>query len=134
MVVRFEYLCYRSYQRLIIKRMKTYSVYFTEPVTRHYKGDKFNQKTKQWEHDVDCEETKDTFTFYSPLRPRSLLRQTWTNTRVQVSQKHGPTVIGKTLVKSSLPGTTRPSWQIPARRKPDIDYQNIKDEDYEIKQ
>ena len=42
--------------------MKTYSVYFTEPVTRHYKGDKFNQKTKQWEHDVDCEETKDTFT------------------------------------------------------------------------
>ena len=38
--------------------MKTYSVYFTEPVTRHYKGDKFNQKTKQWEHDVDCEENK----------------------------------------------------------------------------
>ena len=33
--------------------MKTYSVYFTEPVPRHYKGDNFNQKTKQLEHDVD---------------------------------------------------------------------------------
>ena len=112
--------------------MKTYSVYFTEPVTRHYKGDKFNQKTKQWEHDVDCEETKDTFTFYSLPPAKKLIKanmdkykgssitKTWAN--------------GKTLVKSSLPGTTRPSWQIPARRKPDIDYQNIKDEDYEIKQ
>lgn len=54
--------------------MKTYSVYFTEPVTRHYKGDKFNQKTKQWEHDVDCEETKDTFTFYSLPPAKKLIK------------------------------------------------------------
>lgn len=36
--------------------MKTYTVYFSEPVTVKYKGDKFNKELKKWEYDVECEE------------------------------------------------------------------------------
>lgn len=45
--------------------MKTYTVYFSEPVTIKYKGDRFNKELKKWEHDVDCEETSPMFTFHS---------------------------------------------------------------------
>ena len=45
--------------------MKTYTVYFSEPVTIKYKGDRFNKELKKWEHDVDCEKTSPMFTFYS---------------------------------------------------------------------
>ncbi len=38
--------------------MKTYTVYFSEPVTVKYKGDKFNKELKKWEHDVDCQKNK----------------------------------------------------------------------------
>lgn len=37
--------------------MKTYTVYFSEPVTMKYKGDRFNKELKKWEYDVDCEKT-----------------------------------------------------------------------------
>ena len=45
--------------------MKTYTVYFSEPVCHKYIGDKFNQELKKWEYNVECEDWNDTFTFYS---------------------------------------------------------------------
>ena len=45
--------------------MKQYTVYFNEPVCHKYLGVKFNQELKEWEHDVECEEVNDTFTFDS---------------------------------------------------------------------
>lgn len=54
--------------------MKQYTVYFTAPVCHKYIGDKFNQETKQWECNVECEEFNDTFTFYSLAPAKKLIR------------------------------------------------------------
>jgi hypothetical protein len=55
--------------------MKTYTVYFSEPVTMKYKGNKFNKELKKWEYDVDCEETDTTFTFYSLAPAKKLIKE-----------------------------------------------------------
>lgn len=55
--------------------MKTYTVYFSEPVTMKYKGVKFNKELEKWEHDVDCEETDTTFTFYSLAPAKKLIKE-----------------------------------------------------------
>lgn len=52
--------------------MKTYTVYFSEPVCHKYIGDRFNRELKKWEYDVECEEWNDTFTFHS-LKPAKAL-------------------------------------------------------------
>ena len=39
--------------------MKTYTVYFSEPVCHKYIGDRFNRELKKWEYDVGCEEWND---------------------------------------------------------------------------
>ena len=54
--------------------MKTYTVYFSEPVTLKYKGDKFNHELKKWEYDVECEVTRDTFTFNSLKPAKDLIK------------------------------------------------------------
>lgn len=54
--------------------MKQYSVYFTEPVTRTYPGQRFNKDTKRWE-DAEMSETSDTFTFFSLAAAKKLIRQ-----------------------------------------------------------
>lgn len=55
--------------------MKTYTVYFSEPVTIKYKGDRFNKELKKWEHDVDCEETSPVFTFHSLAPAKKLIKE-----------------------------------------------------------
>lgn len=55
--------------------MKTYTVYFSEPVTVKYKGDRFNKELKKWEHDVDCQETSVMFTFYSLALAKKLIKE-----------------------------------------------------------
>lgn len=55
--------------------MKTYTVYFNNPVTLKYKGDRFNKELKKWEYDVDCEKTSDTFTFYSLAPAKKLIKE-----------------------------------------------------------
>lgn len=55
--------------------MKTYTVYFSEPVTMKYKGDRFNKELKKREHDVDCEETSPMFTFHSPAPAKKLIKE-----------------------------------------------------------
>lgn len=71
--------------------MKTYYVYFNEPVTRKYVGDRWNSEKKKWEFDVECEETNDYFEFHSLKPAKDLIKaniekyagsciyQTWTN-------------------------------------------------------
>ena len=54
--------------------MKTYTVYFSEPVTIKYKGDIFNKELKKWEYDVECEDWKDTFTFHSLAPAKKLIK------------------------------------------------------------
>lgn len=44
--------------------MKTYTVYFNEPVTKVVLVDKFNKKTMKWE-EVEDVKTSDSFTFYN---------------------------------------------------------------------
>ena len=45
--------------------MKTFEVYFKEPVTRKVVKDVWNKQEKRWEFDVECDETSDHFTMYS---------------------------------------------------------------------
>jgi hypothetical protein len=54
--------------------MKTYTIYFSEPICYKYIGDKFNKDTKKWEHDVECEERNDTFTFHSLASAKKLIK------------------------------------------------------------
>lgn len=54
--------------------MKTYTVYFSEPVCHKYVGDKFNKELKKWEYDVECEDWKDTFTFHSLAPAKKLIK------------------------------------------------------------
>ncbi len=54
--------------------MKQYTVYFTEPVCHKYIGDKFNKELKRWEYDVECEDWKDIFTFYSLALAKKLIK------------------------------------------------------------
>lgn len=54
--------------------MKQYAVYFTEPVKHTYTGDRFNKELKKWEYGVECEEWKDTFTFYSLAPAKKLIK------------------------------------------------------------
>ena len=35
--------------------MKTYTIYFNEPICHKYIGDKFNKDLKKWEYDVECQ-------------------------------------------------------------------------------
>lgn len=55
--------------------MKSYTVYFNEPVSYKYIGDKFNKETKKWEYDVECEEKSDTFTFYNLTSAKKLIKE-----------------------------------------------------------
>lgn len=59
--------------------MKTYTVYFSEPVTVKYKGDRFNKELKKWEYNVDCEKINMTFTFYSLASAKKVIKKTWTS-------------------------------------------------------
>ena len=54
--------------------MKLYIVNFSEPVCDKYIGDKFNMELKKWEFDVECEEWNDTFTFYSLVPAKKLIK------------------------------------------------------------
>lgn len=54
--------------------MKQYTVYFSEPVKHTYTGDRFNKELKKWEYGVECEEWKDTFTFYSLAPAKKLIK------------------------------------------------------------
>ena len=54
--------------------MKQYSVYFKEPVTRTYTGQRFNKETHKWE-DVEITETSDTFTFFTLAPAKKLIKQ-----------------------------------------------------------
>lgn len=54
--------------------MKTYTVYFSEPVCYKYVGDKFNKELKKWECDVELEERSDTFTFHSLAAAKKLIK------------------------------------------------------------
>lgn len=49
-------------------------VYFKEPVTYRYFGDRFDNKTKKWEYDVECEKHADTFTFYNLRTAKKLIK------------------------------------------------------------
>ena len=53
--------------------MKQYSVYFKEPVTRTYTGQRFNKETRLWE-DAELTETSDTFTFFSLAPAKKLIK------------------------------------------------------------
>lgn len=53
--------------------MKTYTVYFKEPITRTYIGQRFNHNTHRWE-DGEITETADTFTFYSLAPAKKLIK------------------------------------------------------------
>lgn len=55
--------------------MKTYTVYFSEPVTIKYKGDRFNKELKRWEYNVDCEKTDTVFTFHSLTPAKKLIKE-----------------------------------------------------------
>jgi hypothetical protein len=55
--------------------MKAYTVYFSEPVTVKYKGDRFNKELKKWEYDVDCEKTSVMFTFHSLAPAKKLIKE-----------------------------------------------------------
>ena len=79
--------------------MKQYTVYFNEPVCHKYLGVKFNQELKEWEHDVECEEVNDTFTFDSLATAKNSSKPILTSTKARASQRLGLTEIGKTLVK-----------------------------------
>lgn len=54
--------------------MKTYIVYFNEPVCLKYIGDKFNKETKKWEYDVECEKWDDTFTLHTLRAAKALIK------------------------------------------------------------
>ncbi len=54
--------------------MKQYTVYFKEPVTRRYTGQRFNKETRRWE-ETEITETKDTFTFFSLAPAKKLIKQ-----------------------------------------------------------
>lgn len=53
--------------------MKQYTVYFKEPVTRTYTGQRFNKETRRWE-DAELTETSDTFTFFSLAPAKKLIK------------------------------------------------------------
>lgn len=55
--------------------MKTCTVYFSEPVTMKYKGDRFNKELEKWEYDVDCEKTGPMLTFHSPAPAKKLIKE-----------------------------------------------------------
>lgn len=55
--------------------MKTYTVYFKEPVTLKYKGNKFNKELNRWEYDIDLEELNTVFTFYSLAPAKKLIKE-----------------------------------------------------------
>ena len=71
--------------------MKTFEVYFKEPVTRKVVKDIWNKQEKRWEFDAECDETSDHFTMYSLTAAKKLIKdniekyagsciyQTWTN-------------------------------------------------------
>ena len=54
--------------------MKTYTVYFTEPVSHKYLGQRFNKELKKWEYDVELEEQNTVFTFYSLAPAKALVK------------------------------------------------------------
>lgn len=54
--------------------MKQYSVYFKEPVTRTYTGQRFNKETRRWE-EAEMTETSDAFTFFSLAPAKKLIKQ-----------------------------------------------------------
>lgn len=53
--------------------MKTYTVYFKEPITRTYTTQRFNRITGEWEY-REKTETKDTFTFNSLAPAKKLIK------------------------------------------------------------
>lgn len=55
--------------------MKTYTVYFKEPVTLKYKGNKFNKELNRWEYDIDLEEINTVFTFYSLSPAKKFIKE-----------------------------------------------------------
>ena len=84
---------------LSCNKMKTYTVYFSEPVTMKYKGDKFNKELKRWEHDVDCEKTSVMFTFYSLAPAKKLIKENMDKYVDSSITKIGQTVTGKTSAR-----------------------------------
>ena len=70
--------------------MKTYTVYFSEPVAYTYIGDKWNKETRHWE-EGEIVEVESMFTFHSLAAAKKLIKanldkyvsscitQTWAN-------------------------------------------------------
>ena len=54
--------------------MKTYIVYFNEPVCHKYLADVFNPETKKWEFNVKREKWNDTFEFNSLAQAKRLIK------------------------------------------------------------
>lgn len=54
--------------------MKTYTVYFSEPITIKYLGDRFNHETKKWE-EVEMERTDTSFNFTSLSPAKKLIKE-----------------------------------------------------------
>lgn len=55
--------------------MKTYTIYFNEPICHKYIGDKFNKDLKKWEYDVECGTWNDTYIFYSLKPAKDLIKK-----------------------------------------------------------
>lgn len=53
--------------------MKQYTVYFSEPVSLKFQSKRWNSETQKWE-DFTNEVIKDTFTFYSLIPAKKLIK------------------------------------------------------------
>lgn len=53
--------------------MKTYTIYFTEPVAHTYKTERFNKDIHKWE-DAEITKMVDTITFYSLAPAKKLIK------------------------------------------------------------
>lgn len=55
--------------------MKTYTVWFSEPVSYKYLGQKFNKETRRWEDNVPMETVNDCFTFSTLKEAKRMIKE-----------------------------------------------------------
>ena len=55
--------------------MKTYTVWFSEPVSYKYLGQKFNKETRRWEANVPMETVNDCFTFGTLWEAKKMINE-----------------------------------------------------------
>lgn len=97
--------------------MKQYTVWFTEPVDRVYKKQVWNEATSTWS-EVDAVETKDSFTFFTLSKAKSLIKKN--------IDKYAGSSITKTYANGdwvncgeiSLPGTNKTFIANSRQKKP----------------